>query len=88
MSDPRTSRVSNKSEPSSFYVPVTPGSDTLAYGLCRGILCSEDGALKLTDTSGTARDNIPVQKGYNPLRASVINNPGTGSAPAIVVALY
>lgn len=80
--------VADKTAPSSVYVPVTPGSGALTNGLCRAILCSADGALNLTDASGTVRTNVPVQKGYNPLRASVINNPSSGSAPTTVVALY
>lgn len=79
---------SDKTEPSGSYVPVTPGASDLAGGLCRAILCSEDGALNLTDAGGVARTNVPVQKGYNPLQASVINNPSSGSAPGVVFALY
>lgn len=79
---------SNKSEPSDIYVPVSPGSSDLALGMCRAILCSEDGALNLTDATGTIRTNVPVQKGYNPLGASVINDPSAGSAPGTVYALY
>lgn len=78
----------NVTEPADLYVTVTPGSGDLANGLCRAILCSADGALNLTDKWGNVRTNIPVQKGYNPLRAKVINNPSSGSAPATVVALY
>ena len=74
--------------PSDYYVGVTPGATALSDGLCRAILCSEDGALNLTDKSGNVRANVPVQKGYNPLRASVINNPSSGSAPGVVYALY
>lgn len=78
----------NSSYPSGTYLPITPGSAELANGLCRAILCDEDGALDLTDQSGEVRVNIPVQKGYNPLRAIVIDEPTSGAAPGVVVALY
>ena len=79
---------SDRTVPSEYYLRVTPGSGALADGMCRAILCSADGALNLTDGSGQVRTNIPVQKGYNPLRATVINNPSSGSAPTTVVAIY
>ena len=86
--DPQQRMPSNTSEPSEFYVPVTPGGTALAGGLCRAIVCNEAGALNLTDASGAVRQNIPVQAGLNPFRASVINAPSSGSAPSVVVALY
>lgn len=79
---------SNKSEPSDVYVAVDPSGTALSLGPCRAILCSEDGALNLTDSTGSVRTNVPVQKGYNPLGASVINDPSAGSAPGTVYALY
>lgn len=89
MPNPAFGTLSDKGEPSDWYLPVAPGSGQIAAGkLCRAILCSEDGALNLTDASGSVRANIPVQKGYNPLQASVINNPSAGSAPGVVVALF
>ena len=86
--DPQKGSLSEHSRPSRFYLTVTPGSEPLANGPCRSILCSEDGVLDLTDLSGTARADVPVQKGYNPLCASVIDEPTTGSAPSVVLALY
>lgn len=80
--------ISNKSEPAIDYVIVTPGASDLANGVCRAIRCSEDGFLKLTNEAGQVRDNIPVFKGDNPLTAKAINSPSSGSAPAVVVALY
>lgn len=79
---------SDKTAPSEFYLTVAPGSEALASGMCRGIVCSEDGALNLTDGSGQIRESIPVFKGFNPYRATVINNPTAGSAPGTVVAIY
>lgn len=76
------------SAPAGDYVPITPGSDELAHGPCRAIRCSEDGVLDLTTVAGEVRTNIPVFKGDNPLRAAVIDDPTTGSAPGVVVALY
>lgn len=76
------------SDPADDYVPVTPSATPLVDGVCKAILCSADGALNLTNARGVARASIPVQKGVNPLRAAVINNPTAGAAPATVVALY
>lgn len=77
------------SDPADDYVPVAPSATLLAGGECKAILCSADGALNLTSRiGGTVRANIPVQKGYNPLRATVINTPTVGTAPATVIALY
>lgn len=78
----------NPTVPSDFYVEASPSSDPLEWGMCRALLCSEDGALNLTDNSGDVRENVPVQKGYNPLRASVVDDPSTGSAPGTVYVLY
>lgn len=75
-------------DPADDYVIVTPGAGDLAGGVCKAILCSTDGVLKLTNARGVERDNIPVVKGYNPLRAKVINTPGAGAVPTVVVALY
>ena len=74
-------------DPADDYVPVTPSATPLADGTCRAILCSEDGFLNLTNR-GPERENIPVVKGFNPLRARVIDEPTAGAAPAVVVALY
>jgi len=80
--------IGDRTQPSEFYLAVTPGGTALANGACRAILCDEDGALNLTDLSGAVRANVPVQKGYNPLVASVINTPSAGSAPGVVYAIY
>jgi hypothetical protein len=79
---------SNKTEPALDYVTVTPSSSDLADGVCRAILCTEDGFLNLTTESGQMREDVPVFKGYNPLTARAIDDPTTGSAPGVVVALY
>lgn len=76
------------SDPADDYVTVVPSASDLADGVCKAIRCSADGALKLTNARGVERDNVPVFKGDNPLRAKVIAAPTVGSAPATVVALY
>lgn len=70
------------------YVEVALASTPLPQGECRVILCSADGALNLTNAAGVVRENVPVQKGYNPLVASAIDDPTTGSAPGSVFACY
>jgi hypothetical protein len=76
------------SDPADDYVVVTPSSTDLVGGPCKAILCSADGVLNLKSRIGGVRVNIPVQKGYNPLRAVAIDNPSAGTAPTTVVALY
>ena len=75
-------------DPAFDYVEVTPSGTALADGPCRAILCSEDGALDLTTINGDVRASVFVQKGYNPLRAAVIDEPTAGTAPGTVIALY
>ena len=82
------SNVSSTADPAEDYVPISPGTSELAGGLCRAILCSEDGTLNLTNALGVEREDIPVGKGINPLSALIIDDPTTGTAPGVVVALY
>ncbi len=76
------------SAPADDYVIVTPAATALAGGTCRAIRCSEDGVLNLTTEGGDLRENIPVFKGDNPLRAAIIDDPTAGTAPGVVIALY
>lgn len=82
-------KYNNTSEsPAERWVIVTPGPGVLSSGQPKALLCSEDGNLNLTPVGGTEVENIPVQKGYNPLRPIVIDAPTSGSAPSVVIALY
>lgn len=80
--------ISDQTMPATDYIIVTPSSSDLANGICRAIRCSEDGFLDLTTEMGVVRANIPVFKGDNPLQAKAIDDPTTGAAPGVVVALY
>jgi hypothetical protein len=84
----RPQAVASVSDPSVNYPPVTPSSTPLAGGACRAILVETAGRLKLTQPDGTARDNVPMIVGYNPLGASVIDAPGSGTAATGVFAIY
>lgn len=78
----------HQTDPANDYVAVELSPDRLPGGTCRAIRCSEDGALDLTTPKGTVRQSVPLFKGDNPLRARAIDEPTTGSAPGVVVALY
>lgn len=70
------------------YVPVTLGSSTLSHGACRAIVAETAGRVNLTQENGVARTNYPLIAGYNPIRATVIDNPTSGTAATGVWALY
>lgn len=69
-------------------VSVTPGSDPLANGECKAILANAAGVVDLTFANGSVAVNFPLQAGYNPVRATVIDAPTSGSAATGVWALY
>lgn len=73
---------------SDYYVAHTLADTALANGVCRAILCNGAGVVDLTQPDGTVRANFPLQEGYNPIRASVIDEPTTGTAATGVWALY
>ena len=70
----------------SVYVPVTK-SDTvnLADGPCRALLVGTAGTANIVDIRGNVRSDVPLQQGYNYLRALRIN---TGGTAADIWALY
>ena len=66
--------------PAGTIAPITR-SDTVDFplGLCRAILCGTEGTATLKDATGTTRTLVPLQKGYNPIRACRILLAGTAS---------
>lgn len=74
--------------PSVTYVPVTPGSTNLTGGACRAILAETAGRVNLKQPDGTARANFPLQAGYNPIGALMIDAPTSGTAATGVWAIY
>jgi hypothetical protein len=62
-------------------VPVTPSDVAdLPNGISRGILIGTAGptnGVTLTDASGTKRDNVPLQQGWNPIAVKRIWSTGT-----------
>jgi hypothetical protein len=69
-------------------VSVTLGSAALANGECKAILANAAGTVNLTFADGTTATSFPLQAGYNPIRATVINTPSSGTAATGVWALY
>jgi hypothetical protein len=69
-------------------VSITLGSSALVNGECKAILANTAGVADLTFANGTAAVNFPLQAGYNPVRATVIDEPTTGTAATGVWALY
>jgi hypothetical protein len=70
-----------------FCVPVTLGATALADGECRCIVAEVAGRVNITQ-GGVERANYPLVAGYNPVRATIINNPTSGTAATGVWALY
>lgn len=68
------------------FIPVTP-SDTvdLAEGVCNGLLVASAGTANLDEPGGTARSNVPLQAGYNPIAVKRVRTGGTASG---IWALY
>lgn len=71
-----------------FAVSVTLGSSELANGECKAILAGTAGTVNLTFANGYTATDYPLQAGYNPIRATVINTPTSGTAATGVWALY
>lgn len=69
-------------------VSVTLGSSALANGVCKAILANAGGTVNLTFEDGTTATDFPLQTGYNPVRAKIINTPSSGTAATGVWALY
>lgn len=69
-------------------VSVTLGSAVLANGECKAILANAAGVVDLTFAGGGTAVNFPLQAGYNPIRATVIDAPTSGTAATGVWALY
>lgn len=82
MAAPRDTLCANRA------VSVTLGSGTLANGECKAILANTAGVADLTFADGTTAVNFPLQAGYNMIRATVIDEPTSGSAATGVWALY
>ena len=77
-----------KSDPATAYVLVTPGSTALADGPCRAVNAETAGRVNLKQPDGTVRENYPLVAGYNPICASVIDEPTAGTAATGIWALY
>lgn len=72
--------------PGSKIVPVTKDDNAdLPDGVCRALLVGTAGTANLIDKSGATRTNVPLQQGYNPIRASRIK---LGGAAADIWAIY
>lgn len=69
-------------------VSVTLASTALANGECKAILANAAGVVDLTFADGQTAVNFPLQAGYNPVRATIIDEPTTGTAATGVWALY
>lgn len=59
-------------------VPVTKGT-AFADGPCRGLLVGTAGTLNMTDGSGAARTNVPIQAGWNPVIVQAVAVGGTAT---------
>lgn len=69
-------------------VSVTLGSGTLANGECKAIWANTAGTANLTFANGQTATSFPLKEGLNPIRATIINTPSSGTAATGVWALY
>jgi hypothetical protein len=69
-------------------VSVAPGSTALASGECKAILANTAGTVNLTFANGATATDYPLQAGYNPIRATIIDAPSSGTAATGVWAIY
>ena len=86
MSNPFSSHNGGLTAPASRLVPITPDDDTdLPGGVCRALLVGTAGTANLIDASGTQRDGVPLQQGYNPIGVQRVK---TGGSATNLWALY
>ena len=83
--DKRITAATESVAPATRYVPVVKADADLPDGLCRGLLVGTAGTANLMQEDGTVRANVPLQAGYNPLRATQVRVGGTA---ADIWALY
>lgn len=71
-----------------YKIEKITASDTVDFvsGRCRALLVGTAGAASLIDGTGTERDAVPLQQGYNPIEASRIL--ATGLTAANIWAIY
>lgn len=72
-----TNLASNAS--AAAYAPVTKADADLSGGTCRFLLVGTAGTANLMQSDGTIRTNVPLQLGYNPLRARQVRTGGTAA---------
>ena len=64
--------------PASECLPVVKDDNAdLPGGVCRGLLVGTAGTANLVDAAGGDRTAVPLQAGYNPLRAARVKLGGT-----------
>ena len=62
------------------YLPVAPNdSSDLPGGVCVALLVGTAGSANLIDMTGSTRTAVPLQAGYNPIRAKRVMTGGTAS---------
>ncbi|MEM8988673.1 MAG: hypothetical protein AAGC95_18340 [Pseudomonadota bacterium] len=85
--DPFEGVQTGLASPAAQYVSVSPSDGTdLPGGVCRGLLVGVGGAATIVDATGTERIGVPLQAGYNPLRAARVK--ATGLSASNIWALY
>lgn len=86
MSNPFSSHNGGLSSPAAKIVPVTKhDDDDLPDGVCRALLVGTPGTANIIDASGTARSNVPLQQGFNPIGVQRVT---TGGDADDIWALY
>jgi len=82
---PDYSSLSNRTDPSEVYAPVTKADADLPGGIARSLTVGTAGTANLMQIDGTIRTNYPLQAGYNPI---VVRQVRTGGTASDIWALY
>jgi hypothetical protein len=62
--------------PADAFVKVTKANSNLS-GITKALLVGTAGAANLMQADGTVRENVPLVRGYNPLRVLQVRTGGT-----------
>jgi hypothetical protein len=80
MSNPFNSHNGGMNAPASKLVPVMPDDNNdLPEGICRALLVGSSGTANIVDASGSGREGVPLQQGFNPIGVRRVKTGGTAT---------
>lgn len=71
-------KITPNAEGADLTDPASDGGDDSVY-VARSLLCSADCLAKLMEPGGIIRENVELQKGYNPIEAKRVYSVSTGT---------